>query len=111
MAEESFEILIMLMLAFLLVVLVVFLIRVPIIVAKSRNVSPEKIGTIALLSWLGLLFGVTWVVALILALIWTPNILANEDSLGQLEKAAKLYKDKIITKAEFDKIKSELLNK
>lgn len=54
-------------------------------------------------------FMVTWVVALILSLLWRSECIFGGSNLDKLEKLAKLYKDKAITKAEFESMKARLL--
>ena len=82
---------------FALIMLCVALICVPIMIANARGITGNEKLIITILSWLGILFGVTWIIALVLSLVWGNP----KDNLENLEKLSKLYKDKIITKEEF----------
>ncbi len=53
-------------------VLWVFL-KIPIWIGESRGISSQNLQTVRLLSILSLLFGVTWVVALVLACVYPPD--------------------------------------
>jgi ABC-type antimicrobial peptide transport system permease subunit len=57
-----------LLIGFILAVVILY--SVPLGIAQGRNVSAANIQTIKLLSFLGLFFGVTWIVALILACVY-----------------------------------------
>lgn len=54
-------------------IIAVLLVQVPIYIAKSRGITGQNLTIIKLLSWVGILVGVTWLVALVLALIWQPK--------------------------------------
>ncbi|MDR2770162.1 MAG: hypothetical protein LBB08_01795 [Rickettsiales bacterium] len=43
---------------------------IPIFIARSRNIGGRDMTTITVLSWLGILFGITWIVALTLSFAW-----------------------------------------
>lgn len=53
-----------------LIAIVWLVISVPAFIAKSRNVSEEHLRIVRVLAILGLFFGVTWVIAIVLALIY-----------------------------------------
>lgn len=95
---------------FALVALLLGFIYIPIMIANARGICGGERTAIIILSWLGIFFGVTWLVALILSLVWTGKCAYGLDNLDRLEKLSKLYKDKTITKAEFETMKSKLLN-
>ena len=78
-------------------------------IAKLRGISGGKMFTIALLSWFGIFFGLTWVVALILSLLWGYDTTDDPDNLDKLEKLARLHKQGAITKKEFESMKAKLL--
>ncbi len=59
---------ILLMAIFLLVIIIS--ISIPIRIAKSRNLSKSHLDTVKMLTYLGLIFGITWIVALILACVY-----------------------------------------
>lgn len=92
---------------FILIFLFVLLIRWPINIAEERCVSTSTLGTIRVLSWLGIFFGITWVIAMVVALLAEPQL--KNDSLDKLEKLNSLRKAKVITEAEFQKEKKKIL--
>jgi hypothetical protein len=58
-----------------------------------------------------LLFGITWLIALVLSLTYkSKNIIENND-LDRLEKLANLKERGILTQEEFEKEKNKLLDK
>lgn len=99
----------------LLCAFVCAVICIPVFVANARGICGAKRTIILVLSWLGIFFGLTWIAALILSLVWTPDngdcVCACNSRLDALEKVAKLYKDKVITKSEYDKMRKELMDK
>lgn len=99
--------------AVLCIALLVFLIQIPIMIARGRGLSGVELTTIVVLSWCGLIFGITWLVALVLALVWQPGNWKNEvysgDIAEQIEKLHKLKQRGVITQKEFDTQKKKLL--
>ncbi len=93
---------------FIAIVCVAFL-AIPIMIANARGICGTEKTIIVVLSILGIFFGVTWFVALILSLVWRGDCLGG-DELDKLEKLSKLYKDKVITKSEYERMKSRLLH-
>ena len=57
----------------LAVAFLIFIIRIPIIIAKSRKITGSDLTTVAVLSWCSLLFGITWFIALVLSFVYTPE--------------------------------------
>lgn len=106
MLEVIFAFLIM----FSITVLFVAFLSIPILIANARGICGVEHTTIVVLSILGVFFGITWLVALILSVVWRGECMVEED-LDRLEKAAKLYKSKAISKEEYEKIKSKLLSR
>ncbi len=106
MLEVIFAFLIM----FSITVLFVAFLSIPILIANARGICGAEHTTIVVLSILGVFFGITWLVALILSVVWRGECMVEED-LDRLEKAAKLYKSKAISKEEYEKIKSKLLSR
>lgn len=106
MLEVIFAFLIM----FSITVLCVAFLSIPILIANARGICGAEHTTIVVLSILGVFFGITWLVALILSVVWRGECMVEED-LDRLEKAAKLYKSKAISKEEYEKIKSKLLSR
>ncbi len=106
--------------AVLCIVLLIFLIQIPVLIARGRSLSASDITTITILSWFGLIFGVTWFVALVLSLVWRPGQWTGRceacggtkptvDAAEQLEKLDKLKKRGVITQKEFDAQKKKIL--
>lgn len=96
----------------LLCAFVCAIICIPVMIANARGICGNQKSIIVLLSWLGIFFGVTWFAALILSLAWAGNGRACDacgSRLDELEKLAKLYKSKAISKSEYDKMKAKLL--
>ena len=102
------ELILAFLIMFAVVVLGVAIISIPIMIANSRGITGGEQVAIVVLSILGIFFGITWFVALILSLVWHGDCLAG-DNLDKLEKLSKLYKDKVITKTEYERMKSKLM--
>jgi hypothetical protein len=82
-------------------------------IARGRGISGGDLTTIVILSWLGILLGVTWFAALVLSFVWGSGQGAPRDSadVDRLEKLHKLYKSNAITKQEYDAEKKKILGK
>lgn len=104
-----FDILFSLMILFL-VVLAIVVMFMPVVIANARGVSGGDMAWIVILSVLGIFFGFTWICALVMAFCFgaEPN---RGDNLNKLATAARLYKDKAISKSEYEKLKKKLLDK
>lgn len=84
------------------------LLCVPLIIANIRGIyGPWRI-TIMVLTFFGVLMGVTWLIALILSLGLRVDL--AYDDLANLERLNQLYKQKVISRAEFQELKSRMLN-
>ena len=95
---------------FIVVALLCAFICIPIMIAGSRGINDGRRVLIAVLSWLGIFFGVTWVVALVLSLAFPgENCACCGDNLDRLATLSKLYRDKAITKSEYETMKAKLL--
>lgn len=93
-------------------ILILILLVLPTEIAQKRGVSKEHRRYIIVLSLLGLLFGVTWVVALILAFVFPSENEKKEnekDNLVKLSMLGKLKKDGVLTDEEFEEEKHKLL--
>lgn len=102
------EALMAVILATLVIIFLIFLVRIPIIIARNRGIYGGNLTTIAILSWLGLILGITWVIALVFAMIWRgEGGGADVDKLGKLHK---LKKSGAITQKEFDAEKRKILD-
>ena len=97
----------------------IFLIRIPIIIAKKRGITGSDLTTIAVLSWISLLFGITWIIALVLSFSYSPKREMNAVSsfpqmngsqkLEELEKLADLRDRGIISSSKFEEEKKKLM--
>ena len=97
----------------LLILVSIFIIRIPIIVAKKRRLKESDVNVIALLSWASLLVGVTWIVALIMSLVYQPqkydeNKKSNQNELDELSKLFEMKEKGILTQEQFEKAKERL---
>lgn len=106
--------------AVLCIVAFVLLVQIPVMIARGRGIMGSELTTITVLSWFGLIFGVTWVVALVLSLILRPGQWAencentgksgkSDDIADKLEKLHKLKQRGVITQKEFDAQKKKIL--
>ncbi len=98
----------------------IFIIRVPIIIAKSRGICDNELNTITILSWVGIFIFFTWFIALILALIWKPDKWIDKNNTSQpnhlndweaLEKLFRLKEQGIISQTEFETEKMKIMSK
>lgn len=60
-----------------LIVLLWLFISIPAFIARARGISKTNLITVRILGICGLFFGVTWIVALILALVYPPELPAD----------------------------------
>ena len=93
---------------FFIVVLCVAFLYIPVMIANARGIYGTEHTVIVVLSILWIFFGLTWFVALILSLVWGGECFTG-DSLDKLEKLSRLYKDKVITKAEYERMKAKIM--
>lgn len=100
----------------ILVLLIIFLlIEVPIYIAKKRGITDSELLAITVLSWVGILIPLTWIVALVLAIVWKPDNWVDKkentkiDYLEELEKLANLKDKGILSEAEFNEHKKRLM--
>ncbi len=97
--------------------IIYFIIQVPIIIAKKRGIKEGELTAITLLSWCGIFIGVTWIIAIVFALVWHPTTWIDKEkihfnSMTNLEILEKLgaLKDKgVITEQEFQQEKEKLI--
>lgn len=90
---------------------IILVIRIPVVIAKYRRIGGWELKTISTLSWLGILFGITWVIALAFSLIWEMNRKSVTSSAGIeiLEKLSRLRDSGAITEEEYEIQKNRLL--
>ena len=103
----------------LLLVVAFWLLRIPVKIARHRGMSERDIHMISILCWVGVLLGVTWIAALVWAIIGekecavlTQGIEANhpkEDIVNSIEKLCDLKNKGAITEEEFREKKEQLL--
>ena len=110
--------LVIIAIAVLILWAIIWLICVPGNVAARRGVSGGELVVIKILAWCGLLVPITWFVALGLALFWHPakwiskgDCEYRETDLDKLEKLHKLYKNKVLSKAEYERLKKQAMSK
>lgn len=96
-------------LIFIILFITVFItiIRIPIIIAQMRSITGSDLTIIAILSWLGIFFGLTWIIGLVLSLVYEPKpVMTN---LDKLDKLYDLMQKGVISQSEFNQYKSQLL--
>jgi len=94
----------------LLIVLVGFFLYIPIMIAQIRGISEADTSVVAVLSWLGLLFGVTWIIALVLSLVYKPEKSRHFSDIEKLQTLHSLKKAGAISQKEFDAEKKKILS-
>lgn len=116
---ETGEILFFIICMAILIALIILVVRIPIIIAKTRGIAGGDLSVIAILSWLGLLIGITWIAALVCSLVWSAgsnNISASNanseksTAFEALEKLGKLKENGIITQQEFEQEKKNIMS-
>jgi len=96
----------------LCIAFVLFLVQIPIMIAKGRGIGGANLTAIVILSWLGLILGITWIIALILSLVWSGDGSLAARSLADMDKLTKLHELKrrgAITQKEYDAQKRKIL--
>jgi hypothetical protein len=103
-----------------------WVVQIPIMIAKNRGISGSELNTVVILSWTGIFIGITWLIAIILALVWQPEKWIDKakaatdenevdtheiSELDKLEKLNELKEKGILTQEEFDTQKKAILNK
>ena len=96
---------------FVLGLILVGILMIPIAIANARGICGGEKTTISILSCMGIFFGITWVVALVLSLVWRGECGMRESNLDKLEKLSRLYRNKSISREEYNEIKSRLLSR
>ncbi len=94
---------------FSIILLAIAILCIPIMIANARGVCGTGRTAITVLSWLGIFFGVTWFVALVMSLLWDASCRDGIANLDKLEQLARLYKNKTLTKSEYERMKSRLI--
>ena len=112
--------LIYLIIFIILCIIAYWIIQVPIMIAKNRGICGSELSTIRILSWCGLIVGITWIIAIILSIVWKPNnwvekttpaeTIMPKDNLETLEKLSALKDKGIITDAEFQREKQKIMS-
>lgn len=52
------------------IIVAYYIFTIPIRIAKNKNLSKNEFSTVCVLNWLGLFAGITWVIALCLAIAY-----------------------------------------
>ena len=93
--------------------ILIFFLRIPIIIAIRRGLKKSDINVIALLSWISLLIGITWIVALVMSLVCQPQHSikkqSSPDDLDELSKLFELMEKGLLSQEEFERAKHRLL--
>lgn len=92
--------------------LVLYIVWLPVIIAKKRGLDGDQKTGIACCAILGIFFFPLWIVGIILACVLKPKVIEEKDGdtdLERLEKLHTLYKNKVITKAEYDKQREKIM--
>ncbi len=99
--------------AILVIALIVFIITIPAKIARARGISGSELTTISLLCWVSLLVGLTWFIALILALVWQPTNWVEKDEhvtdYDALEKLHSLKERGILSEDEYKKERAKII--
>lgn len=98
----------------LILFILIFIIRIPIIIARKRGLKERDIDIISFLSWISLLVGITWLIALILSVIYqpeesSPSKISLPTNLDNIATLFALKEKEILTREEFDRAKSKIL--
>ena len=112
------EIFFFLLIFIFIISMAVFVIQIPIMIAKNRGITGDNLNIIQILSWLGIFMGITWFVALTLSLVWKSSLsisINNDDKnnfsyLDALDKLNALKEKGIITEEEFKIEKEKIIN-
>ncbi len=110
---ESLGLFLIILMAISVICLVYLIITIPIKIAEKRHLSEGNKSVIFLLSWFGLLLGVSWIIALILAIVWPAErkekVLPREN-IDVLSKLYQLKEQGAISEEEFRQEKDRILN-
>lgn len=99
----------------LILMLIIWIATVPIQIAKGRGITGNELATISILSWVSLVIGITWFIALALALSYQPQKWVDPNDqhtsldLDALEKLGRLKKSGVLTIAEYNREKKKIL--
>ena len=97
----------------LLAIVLFWFLLLPATIAEKRGISGNELSTIKILCWCSLLVGVTWFIALILALVYQPHKWTtkeeNKMDLEGLEKLFDLKEKGVITEEEYQKGRKKLI--
>ena len=100
----------------LAIFMLICIVRIPIIIAKSRGVTGENLSLIKVLSWLSILIPIVWFIGLIMSLVCktgkqkeNPRHLSSSEKLSELAKFTELRDKGIITEEEYEDKKQQLL--
>jgi len=85
----------------------------PITISKKRGLDSEQKTGVACCTILGIFFFPLWIVGIVLACVLKPKVVEDkkddDTDLERLEKLHTLYKNKVITKAEYDKQRKKIM--
>lgn len=91
------------------------LVFLPFHIARNRGIDKGQTSVICILCFLSFVLPIIWVVAIIMSVVCKPVVAVVEEEkekdldVDKLAKLHELYKDKVITKAEYDKQKKKIM--
>ncbi|GMO61067.1 MAG: hypothetical protein Ta2D_06880 [Rickettsiales bacterium] len=107
--ESNFGLMLVLFIVFSLFIGYI-IIQIPIKIAEHRNLKDDDMKIIKILSWMGIILGFTWMIALILSLVYSSNLNINiKNNPDELKKMHDLLKEGVITQEEFDNYKKKMM--
>ena len=101
-------------------VITYFLIKLPINIAKKKNLSDSDVSVIKMVSWSTIFIGIGWIIALIMVYVKKPKTkdtindndkIDYNNNLDALEKLNMLKEKGIITEEEFKIKKEKIINR
>ena len=72
------------LLAVVIIFFTILIVRIPIMIANRRGITGGDLTAISILSWISLIFGFTWIIALILSLVYKSKVNINNTVNGQV---------------------------
>lgn len=101
----------------LFLLLFILVVEIPYKIARSRRMSASDQSWIRILSWLGIFFGLTWILALLWALFGTgdvrvdPYVRRQRSQMDILLKLHALREKGVLSEEEYERKKQEILKK
>lgn len=100
-----------------IIAICICIIWLPVTIAKKRKLCDERLTGIMCLTILGIFCFPLWIAGIIMACVLNPQPKdkevkeekSDDSDLERLEKLHTLYKNKVITKAEYDKQRKKIM--